>query len=116
MAVNTTVGKNVLALCSDNYPPTLLAMLRVQEKGTTVHGILLQAPMTVRLVPEYRHEMLLSSSEDSLHHAQMFASRLNDFIGAEPVKLVPTKDADQQIIVLRAVVMSGPNRASTGGL
>ena len=115
LTVNTTVGKSVVAVCKEEYPPALLAMLHAQAKGTTVHGIALRGNMNLRLVPECRHKMLLSSDIDFLHHAQVFGDRLNILIGAEHVKLVPTTDADQQqMIVLRAVVMSGPNRA-TGG-
>ena len=52
LAVNTTVGTNVEAMCATDYPPEVLHMLRAQQQGTMLHSILLQGPMNVRLVPE----------------------------------------------------------------
>ena len=110
------MGSNVLEMCQLNYPPDLLAMLQAQAKGTQVHGIALRGNMNVRLVPEWRHETLLSSQDDYLHHAQVFGDRINDVLGAEHMKVVPTKATNQQqMIVLRAVVMTGPNKAKGGG-
>ena len=117
LPVTTTVGKNVLEMCQQKYPPDLLAMLHAQAKGTKVHGIAILGNMNLRLVPEWRHETLLSSQDDYLHHAQVFGDRINDVLGAEHMKVVPTKATNQQqMIVLRAVVMTGPNKAKGGGV
>ena len=82
LVVNCTPGDNVLAMCRQDYLPSLLRMIRAQANGTTVHGISLRAPMSVRLVPQCRHELLLSSREDSFHFIQVFGGRLNDPVGA----------------------------------
>ena len=112
--MNTKPGVNVLALCRQDHPPPLMDMIRAQATGTTVHGISLGAPLSVHLVPHCRHELLLSSHEDTFHFATVFGNRLNDLVGVEHEKLKEMKDGDQQMIVLRAVVMTGPNKAPSG--
>ena len=105
LVVNTTPGDNVLVLCRQDHLPQLLDMILAQANGTVVHDISLRAPLSVRLVPHCRHELLFSAQEDTFHFAVVFGNRLNDLVGEEHKKLKVLKDGDQQMIVLRAVVM-----------
>ena len=113
--MHTAVGRNVQALREQQHPLGLLDMLRAQDQGTAVHGIALRAPLTVRLVPEWWHEKLLSSELDFWLHAEVFSDKHNTRLGKEQVKLMPSSDTDQmQMIVLRAVVINTTPTAKSG--
>ena len=94
--VHTAVGRNVKELCEVEHPPGLLDMLGAQEQGTKVHGIAVRAALTVRLVPEFWHDKLLSSQRDFWLHGEVFSDRHHTSLGRQQVKLVPSSDADQK--------------------
>ena len=110
LVVNTTPGPRVLALCREHHPKEMLDMIIAQSNSTTVHGILLQSTLTVRLLPHCKHEALLCKQEDTFDFTEVFSNRLHELSGAQTEKLQVLTGQDQQMIVLRAVVITGPNR------
>ena len=85
LVVHTAVGRNVTELCEQEHPLGLLDMLRAQEQGTKVHGIAIRASQTVRLVPEWWHEKLLSSERDFWLHAEVFSDKHHTSLGKQQV-------------------------------
>ena len=113
--VLTAVGRNVRELCEVDHPPGLLDMLEAQEHGTQVYGIAVRGPLSVRLVPQYWHDKVLSSQRDFWLHGEVFSDRHHTSLGRQQVKLVPSSDTDQmQMIVLRAVVIDTTPTAVSG--
>ena len=113
--VLTAVGRNVRELCEVDHPPGLLDMLEAQEHGTQVYGIAVRGPFSVRLVPQYWHDKVLSSQRDFWLHGEVFSDRHHTSLGRQQVKLVPSSDTDQmQMIVLRAAVIDTTPTAVSG--
>ena len=110
--VETARGANALDMCPEDHNKHLRDMITAQSDGTVVHGVSLQAPLGLRLVPHCWHELLLSSPRDSFHFSEVFSNRLHDLVGAEHHKMQALSTGTQQMIVLRSasVVIDGPDK------
>ena len=53
-----------LQMCPEVYQQPLCAMMKAQTDGTVVYGVSLVNPMSIRLVPHTKHEVVLSSQRE----------------------------------------------------
>jgi len=113
--VDTTPGVNALTMCRQDHNEHLHVMIMAQSDGTVVHGVSLLAPLRLRLVPHCWHELLLSSPRDLFHFSEVFSNRLHDLVGAEHHKMQALSTGNQQMIVLRSVVIAGPDKSKGDG-
>jgi len=102
-------------MCLEDHNKHLRDMITAQSDGTVVHGVSLQAPLGLRLVPHCWHELLLSSPREQFHCSEVFSNRLHESLGAEYHRMQVLPSGNQQMIVLRAVVIAGPDKNKGDG-
>jgi len=113
--VETAPGVNAVNMCLEDHNKHLRVMIMAQSDGTVVHGVSLQAPLGLRLVPHCWHELLLSSPREQFHCSEVFSNRLHESLGAEYHRMQVLSSGNQQMIVLRSVVITGPDKNKGDG-
>ena len=104
-----------LRMCPEVHEQRMRDMITAQSHCTVVHGVSLLALMAVRLVPLCWHELLLSSQREQFHCSELFSNRLHEALGAEFHHMKVTSFGNQQMMVLRTVVVAGPEKHKGGG-
>ena len=106
-----------LRMCPEVHEQRMRDMITAQSDGTVVHGVSLLALMAVRLVPLCWHELLLSSQREQFECTEVFSNQLHEALGAEFHHFKSLEaDQTQKMIVLRPVVVAGPEKHKSGVL
>jgi len=113
--VETTRIKLALQMCPEVYQQPLCAMMLAQSDGTVVYGVSLVNPMSIQLVPHAKHEVVLSSQREQFESIEIFSNRLHEGLGAEFQHYKSVGPPTPKMIVLRPVVVAGPEK-HRGGL
>jgi len=89
-------------------------MMQAQSDGTVVYGVTLVKPMSIQLVPYTKHEVVLCSQREQFDVIEVFSNRLNQALGAEYCHYKTVGPTTPTMIVLRPVVVAGPEKHRGG--